>query len=285
MAQTHPVEEIIVVDDGSTDETGAVLARYGERVHVLHQSNSGPSAARNRGMREARCDYIAFLDSDDLWVKDKMVRQMGFLGRNPEIDFSFGNMANFTEKEENLNPEIKNEKVYKYLRENAGHVEKMFDCLLQENVVPTPTVVFKRVCIERVGWFNENYTCAEDYDYWLRASRCCRFGFVDAVLLLRRRHTSNLINDFANRLSHRARVLESIRENPETLSHDQKAILDKELSAIYYDLGSHFFKQRDFQQASALLKHCLRGNRPEARWQIKACLSALLVHSPFHKRR
>jgi len=83
LAQTYPNLEIIVVDDGSTDDTPDLLGSYGDRIRVLRQANSGQATARNHGAREAHGELLAFLDSDDLWDPDKIARQVELLDRFP----------------------------------------------------------------------------------------------------------------------------------------------------------------------------------------------------------
>jgi glycosyltransferase involved in cell wall biosynthesis len=81
LAQRRPPDEILVVDDGSRDDTAARMAAYGERVRYVRQANAGPSAARNHGFRLARGEYLALLDSDDLWTPDRLERQLEVLQR------------------------------------------------------------------------------------------------------------------------------------------------------------------------------------------------------------
>ncbi len=87
LAQTWEPREIIVVDDGGTDATPALLAGYGERVRVFSQANGGPASARNRGLSEARGQYVAFLDADDHWLPEKLERQVALLDARPDIGF------------------------------------------------------------------------------------------------------------------------------------------------------------------------------------------------------
>src|SRR5579862_5598096 len=84
-AQTRPPAEVIVVDDGSTDETRAIVERYSGRLRYIHRSNTGVSAARNAGIRAASHEYIALLDADDLWAPEKLAAQIPLLERDPSI--------------------------------------------------------------------------------------------------------------------------------------------------------------------------------------------------------
>jgi glycosyltransferase involved in cell wall biosynthesis len=247
--QTTPVFELIIVDDGSTDDTPAFVEQLSGIVRYVRQENRGPAAARNTGMREAKGDWIAFQDSDDLWVADKIQTQVDFLARNRHLEFVFGHLANFTGSEEGDRPEILNREVYAYLKGHATDLQDFFVWLLVENPVPTPSVMFHRKCLEQVGYFDETLRCGEDYEYWLRFAYHCRAGFIDRVLVKRRMHNGNLINDYASRFEQHLMVLEQIPRKYLRLSGTVQAALRRDLTKTRYRLGSWYFKRRNFGRA------------------------------------
>jgi len=110
LAQTHRPLEIIVIDDGSTDESAGIAQTYAKRelnVHYFHQSHRGIGAARNRGIAHAKGCYLAFLDADDLWCADKLALQLAVFDRHPKVDLVFGHVTQFVSPE--LNDEQKRE--------------------------------------------------------------------------------------------------------------------------------------------------------------------------------
>jgi glycosyltransferase involved in cell wall biosynthesis len=167
--QTVQCEEIIVVDDGSTDSTRDYLASIAiekkKILKVIYQENRGPAAARNRGISEAKCDLIAFLDSDDHWHKRKLEFQYGLFRENNEFLISHT-------KEKWLRRGV-------HLNQKRKHIPQYGDifqhCLLL-CAVGMSTVMVKKELFMSVGNFDESMQCCEDYDFWLRVS--CRFPFL-----------------------------------------------------------------------------------------------------------
>lgn len=161
LKQSWPDIEVIVVNDGSTDGTAAVLASFGDRIRVIDQRQSGVAVARNRGAAVARGSWLAFLDADDLWLPHKLEAQLGSAGADTHLIYSdrinIGDRAGL--------PEIQGDLQYLY----DGSV---FADLLLGNVITTSSVVMRRSTFEAFGGFSEDpgLPPAEDWDLWLRVA-------------------------------------------------------------------------------------------------------------------
>lgn len=273
LQQTRPPDEIIVVDDGSTDDTEQVVARYGGKLRYVRQKNSGPASARNHGMRLASGDFIAFLDSDDLWVPDRLERQFAALESCPELDFIFGLEAKFTAGRQSDGCEIKSRDVWKSLNSADGVVPKPVELLLEENFIPTSSVLFRKQCLASVGFIDETLQQAEDYDFWLRfAVQGCRFGFVNSVLCRRRQHAGNLVNQWVNRTSATAAVLSRYRDH----APGRRELVASRLSGLHYDLGSALLYRREFGRALQHLRQANPSGHTRLVWSAKLAVARLL---------
>jgi len=152
--------EIIVVDDSSTDDTNQALARYASSIAYLRRPvNRGVSAARNMGIENSVAPWIAFLDSDDYWLNDKLQTQMDFVDRNPET-VACQTEEIWIRKGRRVNPKRKHKKP-------SGDIFKQS---LKLCLVSPSSVILRRPLFEEVGLFDESLPAAEDYDLWLRIS-------------------------------------------------------------------------------------------------------------------
>ena len=176
--QTLTCGELIVVDDGSTDETAHCVSNFASRcsfpVRYLYQENSGPAAARNRGIREARFPLLAFLDSDDHWQKKKLETQVTALDRVPEMMISH-TRERWLRRGVHLNQK-------KIHQPGSGDI---FKHCLQLCAVGMSTVLVKKELFAEIGFFNDGMRCCEDYDLWLRTSSRYPFLLVDAPLTVK----------------------------------------------------------------------------------------------------
>jgi glycosyltransferase involved in cell wall biosynthesis len=183
--------ELIVVDDGSTDDTGErIRAIRDARLRYVRGSHAGVSAARNLGVRYASGDLVAFLDSDDVWRPDKLAREVELFSRRPDVDAVFSDL----EKRHG-------ERVYaSFMRETAVFSRRlragsypeglllssreMYLCLLEEVPVKPSALVVRRRAFERVGGFDESWTSSEDWEFLLRLARAHRFAYLDRPLVV-----------------------------------------------------------------------------------------------------
>ena len=174
LSQTYQDFELIVVDDGSKDETSRLISSYKSRIEYIKQENRGPGSARNLGISTAQRDFIVFLDSDDWWDKDKLSVQLKEMQENPiysvshtqEIWYKDGRL---------LNQKKKHRKFHGYI----------FDKCLPLCVVSMSTAMIRRELFDRIGLFDESMACCEDYDFWLRTSVNHKFLLIDKSLTLK----------------------------------------------------------------------------------------------------
>ncbi|NNK58513.1 MAG: glycosyltransferase family 2 protein [Desulfofustis sp.] len=170
--------EVIVIDDGSTDETRQLVNSFSNlsplNLHYHYQSNRGPAAARNRGIEIASGDYLAFLDSDDEWRRDKLANQYEVLYANPHY------FVSHTQERWFKNGTHLNQKKYHYPRHGD-----IFSQALKLCCVGMSTVMTRRELFDRYGLFDQTLRCCEDYDLWLRVAAFEMFFLVEQQLTIK----------------------------------------------------------------------------------------------------
>ena len=205
LAQTHPAIETIVVDDGSVDDTPAILERYADRVRVLHQQNRGPSAARNAALAVARGEYVAFLDADDRFRPEKIARQVAILDTRPDIGLVYGGWRFIDEEGRSLPGEGR----------PRGEGD-MLPALLLGNPIHPLAAVVRRALVAEVGGFEEGLRGCEEWDLFLRLSRRgMRWASVDAPLAEYRLHPAQSHGQARMMLASAIHVLERFFSDPE----------------------------------------------------------------------
>ena len=184
LAQTYPALEIIVIDDGSSDDTPQILAEYGDRIRAIRQNNQGVGAARNTGIAAARGEYLSFLDSDDVWNPGKLEMEIARFEADPSLGMVHCGAESF---------DTAGNTVKVSLTGMEGWVAPEL-LRLDREVIAAPgsgTMVPKRVA-EEVGGYDDRLQPSEDWDFCYRIAVRYRVGFVDTVLVRYRLHPSGI---------------------------------------------------------------------------------------------
>ncbi len=173
--QTCKACELIAVDDGSTDNTASILNRFGDKLRIVRQENKGVSAARNKGIEVSSGNLIALLDSDDLWLPQKLERQISFFQMNPGA-LICQTQELWIRNGRRVNPGKRHKKL-------SGMI---FEPSLNLCLISPSAVMFRRELLDRVGWFDENLPACEDYDLWLRVASRYPVYLIDEYLTVKR---------------------------------------------------------------------------------------------------
>lgn len=173
ISQTYKNIEIVVVDDGSVDDTLKLLEVYGGNVRVIRQCHKGANAARNRGIREAKGEYIAFLDSDDEWLPQKTYIQMDYLEKKGgQVCYcAYKLISDKTQ----IVPDI--------YTDEERYGSNLNVILSQHNVIGTPTLMIKKSVLEDVGLFDESMQRLQDYELCIRIAKKYKIGYIPQVLV------------------------------------------------------------------------------------------------------
>jgi GT2 family glycosyltransferase len=209
LAQRFTNFEVIVVDDGSTDETAAILARVGDpRLRVLRREHGGIGKALNAGLSVARGRYIARNDSDDLWLPDHLASTLPALDADPTLDLVYGR-AEFIDAEGAPLPGGRGEPL--------RHPGDPLRSLLHTDYTASVSSVMRRTAIERAGGWDESFATSEDWEMALRIALHGSVRFIDQVVARIRRHDGNATmapSHVARALSDRLRIVERILRDP-----------------------------------------------------------------------
>lgn len=191
--------EIIVVDDGSTDNTINIIRGFGDRVTLYEQKNSGVSVARNYGASKAKGEYLAFLDADDVWLSGKLEKQYGKILDGYDLVFTdrynFGEVGDLPEFHSG---------VFEF---PEGDV---FEKLIYRNFITNSSVVVKKTIYEEFGGYDDNLFTCEDWDLWLRISTKYKIGVCREPLLRYRLHKGGKSRNYKRQAVTRDKIIRSI---------------------------------------------------------------------------
>ncbi len=241
LKQTYKDYEIIIIDDGSSDDTKEVLKPYQDNIRYFYQDNKGIPTTRNRGIREARGDYIAFLDSDDFWLPEKLERQIECFSNNSRYGMVATRCSSIT-------PDGRLRK-----KNRPGKSGWVLIDLFKANFIRTSSAMIKKECFDKIGMFDESLPECEEYDLWLRIARKYPVGFINEPLAVYTDNPKGVSTDsLAGRLQ-RLKVLEKdyLKECIPS------PIYRKRLANNYHYVGRHYLNRGEKSEGKKYLKHSI----------------------------
>ena len=279
LKQTYKKLEIIVIDDGSTDNTKETIAPYFDRITYQYQENQGRGASRNAGINLAKYPWVAFLDADDLWTPDKLEKQINAVKDHPEVDLLVTNAIWFDGDTIVQNDYFKSMNLFhKQPVSHFDHLhvftEKLYRLFIDENFVNLSSVLVRKECLYQIGLFDVTLPRAQDRDLWLRLSRQYTFAYLDEILTHSRTHTLNdglrTIHPYLSRIQ----LFEKAYNFGSPLEKEYDDLLRKRIAMCHYELGHfYFFKLEELQNARIQFKKALEFDKTRPKTRLFYLLS------------
>jgi len=285
--------ELLIWDDGSTDETRQVVATYkDERIKYYFETNHGAAYARNRAVEKASGDLLAFLDSDDEWKPEKLTLQVAALNSHPEIDVLFTDFSNIHEHDGKVHHTFVDYQhaLQKTVRENcAGEVVLIQDgfpaSIATDNYIALDSVMLRHEVYSRAGGFNETLLNSEDFEFWWRLALDEHgFGYIERELLTRYKAAGSLSSNRLPGLKNHLRALDLCVEQAMKAGRPEYAkLLEVQYRNTWQLLMAHYAKQGDFSTMyKALRKSLSYGFRPGT---IRLLISSLVTGLRSNRRK
>lgn len=265
-AQTYKDYEIIVIDDGSTDNTKEVLEPYFDKIKYIYQNNRGVAGAMNAGIRHAHGEYIAFLDQDDIWLPQKLAIQINYMANNPEIGLVYSKAHKIDE----------DGKLLHLKRKDRGTPSgDIFDKLyFRCSITSCSGVILRKRVFDTIRLFDETIKISTDYDLWLRIARRFKIAGINTPLYKQRKVHGSLSTDKELvHKEHRRLIEENYVLYKDADRPISSALYKRAIAKWFFRAGRHHFKEKDRKKALANYLQSLKYNPFNLR-TIKHCISA-----------
>ncbi len=309
LAQDHPSFEVVVVDDGSSDETAAVARRYAPRVRVVQKSNGGLADARNAGVRAARGALIALLDADDLCSPGRLSTQARLMTRRPEVALCCTELSAFDAS--GTFSQSYSSTYYSEIRDTPGGIGALlaargevalseegrtavtyqgdaYEALVQGNFVHPPTVMFRKEVFDRAGGFDTSFRWTSDWEWFIRAARHGEVAFVDHPLLAYRMSPSQMsggTNTLGASLECLAVLEKTCRNDPGLLTRREREI--RRQRRAFCVEAAYYHAETQPRVALQLLLRSARYGAPKAdvaKIALKAIMPAFFLDRLLRRR-
>jgi cellulose synthase/poly-beta-1,6-N-acetylglucosamine synthase-like glycosyltransferase len=230
IAQSYSDFHIYAVNDGSTDHTLQILEANSHLCSFVTQLHTGPAAARNRAIQMSSSPFVAFLDADDEWLPTKLERQIAFLRADPTLGLvcSLCRISGPTVQSSGLLPAV-----------SAPHSGRLFQRLIRNCFIFTPTVVVRRSCLEDVGLFNESLLTSEDFNLWLRIAARWKIALIPEILAITHKRLSGSLSSTVSpeqRLRNGVAAIEDVRSRcPQLIPAEERGLRLALAERLYFE--------------------------------------------------
>ena len=268
LLQTYRDYEIIVVDDGSKDNTREVLRKYTEKIVYVYQENTGINPARMRGLKEAKGKYIALIDADDKWLPDKLQEQVEFMEGFQEIDLVFSDFYNFNEMGTFEQTFLTNNKPFMKLLTNSISGKPIYWKLFDRNflyeylvgnfILPSTLVIRRDICLRFNMWEKNDFVPRETYEFFVRSLHQLKIGFIDRPLVHRRVHDSSITFSNAEKYYEKTIAIYQRAKNYPWMDQKCRRFLEEELENTYFRLGKYYSLRGNFVEARNVLRRSIK---------------------------